>query len=206
MLRAANKNLYDCRWQSYRYYAVATSVATDEVEAIDYHHRLVRRCYLRPHPSRAKARDTFPSRGRLSLRRVLRIEFERAGHAAAPTFVNDTTYRPSSGPFGTTFPSRGRLFSVPSVPYVDFIRSNVPGWRIGACRRPYRASPFLHPAPQGISALPFSLFSFLLKNTRKPPGACGHRGVPYRKGLERREVEKRIYGVKAVGSRLPPTF
>ena len=65
---------------------------------------MVRRCYLRPHPSRAKARDTFPSRGRLSLRRVLRIEFERAGHAAAPTFVNDTAYRPSSGPFGTTFP------------------------------------------------------------------------------------------------------
>ena len=31
------------------------------------------------------SRTTFPSRGRLSLRRVLRIEFERAGHAAAPT-------------------------------------------------------------------------------------------------------------------------
>ena len=41
------------------------------------------------------ARGTTP-RGRLSLRRVLRIEFERAGHAAAPTFVNDTAYRPSS--------------------------------------------------------------------------------------------------------------
>ena len=60
------QNLYDCRWQSYLYYAGATSVATDEVEAINYHHRLVRRCYLRPHPSRAVARDTFPSRGRLS--------------------------------------------------------------------------------------------------------------------------------------------
>ena len=45
--------------------AGATSVATDEVEAIDYRHKLVRRCYLRPHPSRAMARDTFPSRGRL---------------------------------------------------------------------------------------------------------------------------------------------
>ena len=42
----------------------------------------------------AKRRDTFPSRGRLSLRRVLRIEFERAGHAAAPTFMNDAARRP----------------------------------------------------------------------------------------------------------------
>ena len=32
--------------------AGATSVATDEVEAIDYHHRLVRHCSLRPHPVR----------------------------------------------------------------------------------------------------------------------------------------------------------
>ena len=32
--------------------AGATSVATDEVEATDYRHRLVRRCYLRPHPVR----------------------------------------------------------------------------------------------------------------------------------------------------------
>ena len=38
--------------------AGATLVATDEVEAINYHHRLVRRCYLRPHPSRRR-RDTF---------------------------------------------------------------------------------------------------------------------------------------------------
>ena len=50
----------------------------------------------------AKRRDTFPSRGRLSLRRVLRIEFERAGHAAAPTLKNDTAYRPSSGRFAAT--------------------------------------------------------------------------------------------------------
>ena len=45
--------------------AGATSVATDEVEAKNYHRRMVLRCDLRPHPSRARARDTFPSRGRL---------------------------------------------------------------------------------------------------------------------------------------------
>ena len=44
--------------------AGATSVATDEVEATDYRHKLVRRCYLRPHPVR-RCRTTFPSRGRL---------------------------------------------------------------------------------------------------------------------------------------------
>ncbi len=38
---------------------------TDEVEAKNYHHKLVQTCYLRPHSSRAEARDTFPSRGRL---------------------------------------------------------------------------------------------------------------------------------------------
>ena len=148
MLRAANKNLYDCRWQSYRYYAGATSVATDEVEAIDYHHRLVRRCYLRPHPSRTLARDTFPS--------------------------------------------RGRLFSVPSVPYVDFIRSNVPGWRIGACPRPYRASPFLHPAPQGISALPFSLFSLLfsLVEYKETPRCLRAPGGSLQKGIRKKRGRK----------------
>ena len=33
VLRAANKKGHDCRWQSYLFYAGATSVATDEVEA-----------------------------------------------------------------------------------------------------------------------------------------------------------------------------
>ena len=38
--------------------AGATFVATDEVEAKNYRHKLVENCYPRPHPSRAKARDT----------------------------------------------------------------------------------------------------------------------------------------------------
>ena len=46
----------------------------------------------------AKRRDTFPSRGRLSLRRVLRIEFERAGHAHAPTVL-----RRDAAQMGRTF-------------------------------------------------------------------------------------------------------
>ena len=36
----------------------------------------------------AKRRDTFPSRGRLSLRRVLRIEFERIGACRRPSTQN----------------------------------------------------------------------------------------------------------------------
>ena len=43
-----------------------------------------------------------------------------------------------------TFPSRGRLFSVPAGFCVDFCRSNIVNWRIGACRRPYNAPPEVH--------------------------------------------------------------
>ena len=49
---------------------------TDEVEATNHCHRLVQNCNLRPHPSRAVARDTFPSRGRhfyLSGRLLIRV-------------------------------------------------------------------------------------------------------------------------------------
>ena len=42
---------------------------TDEVEVINYHHEFVRCGYLRPHPSRAVARATFPQ-GKANLRRV----------------------------------------------------------------------------------------------------------------------------------------
>ena len=45
------------------------------------------------------SRTTFPSRGRLfSPRRVLRMKFVWAGHAAAPTLKNGSAYRPSSVP------------------------------------------------------------------------------------------------------------
>ena len=45
------------------------------------------------------SRTTFPSRGRLSLRRVLRIEFERAGYAAAPTVPRREGFPSKSPPF-----------------------------------------------------------------------------------------------------------
>ena len=92
-LRAANRNKYDCRWQSYINCAGSPQGLTDEVEAIDHHHKLVRRCYLRPHPSRAEARDTFPSRGRLWPVRI------------------GSPYRPSSGRFAATFP-QGKALSL----------------------------------------------------------------------------------------------
>ena len=78
------------------------------------------------------SRTTFPSRGRLSLRRVLRIEFERAGHAAAPTRKNDTASRPSSGTFGATSPCTVGIRPAGSAYGI------LAG---GACRRPYSAPP-----------------------------------------------------------------
>ena len=69
------------------------------------------------------SRTTFPSRGRLfSPRRVLRMKFVRAGHAAAPTRKIDTAYRPSSGhPKGWPPSPRGRL---PSKGRHTFTTSN----------------------------------------------------------------------------------
>ena len=57
------------------------------------------------------SRTTFPSRGRLfSPRRVLRMKFVWAGHAAAPTLKNGSAYRPSSDcPCGQPPSPRGRL-------------------------------------------------------------------------------------------------
>ena len=72
--------------------AGATLVATDEVEANDYHHRMVRRCYLRPHPVRLWP-DHLPLQGKVFFCPVSPyVDFcssgigrWRAGHAAAPT-------------------------------------------------------------------------------------------------------------------------
>ena len=104
--------------------AVATSVATDEVEAKNYRHESVQTCYLRPHPVRLEpdhhsrgmtatgshidfgfaARSTtlqgkaFLCPGRLCVDFCRsNVGSWRAGHAAAPTFMNDSPYRPSSG-------------------------------------------------------------------------------------------------------------
>ena len=62
------RNLYDCRWQSYLYYAVSPQGLTDEVEAGDSHHRLVLHCSLRPHPVRLEP-DHLPLQGKAFLRR-----------------------------------------------------------------------------------------------------------------------------------------
>ena len=90
---------------------------------------------------------------------VSAYRIRRAGHAAAPTHKLDSPYRPSSGPFGATFPPGkatprqvGSLLQSPTVhplratqawptsPYTPGgIRSagSFPGIRrIGACRRP----------------------------------------------------------------------
>ena len=116
-LRAANRNKYDCRWQSYINCAGSPQGLTDEVEAIDHHHKLVRRCYLRPHPSRAEARDTFPWRGRLWPVRI------------------GSPYRPSSVcPDGQPPSPRGRLFLCSGGLLRRFITSSHCNL---ACRRPY---------------------------------------------------------------------
>ena len=100
--------------------AGATSVATDEVEANDYHHGMVRRCYLRPHPVRQK--PDHRSRGMTAT--GSHIDFGFAARGTTP---------------------RGRLFSVPAGFCVDFYRSNIPGWRARHAR-PYNASPLQCPA------------------------------------------------------------
>ena len=72
--------------------AGATSVATDEVEAKNYHHGMVRRGYLRPHPVRLEP-DHLPLQGKAFLcpgRFCVNfyrsnVAVWRAGHAAAPT-------------------------------------------------------------------------------------------------------------------------
>ena len=40
--RAANRNKHDCRWQSYRYYAVMGNAVTEGVYAIDMVKAIVR--------------------------------------------------------------------------------------------------------------------------------------------------------------------
>ena len=59
------QNLYDCRWQSYRYYGVTPFGVTDEVEAKNYHYGMVQNCYLRPHQSQLTLRQ-LPLQGKPS--------------------------------------------------------------------------------------------------------------------------------------------
>ena len=47
---------------------------TDEVEATDYHHRLVQNCNLRPHPVRLEP-DHLPLQGKANARPVWRMKF-----------------------------------------------------------------------------------------------------------------------------------
>ena len=133
---------------------------TDEVEVTNHNHELVRRCYLRPHPVRLEPdhhsrgmtatgshidsyslRGAPPSRGRLSLRRVLRIEFERAGHAVAPTRKNDTASRPSSvTPLACHLPP-GEGFSLSQRAFASNLPLRHCNQAGGACHRPYSAPP-----------------------------------------------------------------
>ena len=78
--------------------------------------------------SRAIARDSSPYTpgafflSRQPLRRFFRsiIAAKRAGHAAAPTFIDDTAYRPSSVMAYAMPPSpRGRLSSEGSAHFCD---------------------------------------------------------------------------------------
>ena len=77
---------------------------TDEVEAKNYRHEMVQRCYLRPHPVRLK--PDHHSRGMTAT--GSHIDF---GFAARSTTLQ-----------GKAFLSPGRFCVV-------FYRSNVPGWR-----------------------------------------------------------------------------
>ena len=89
---------------------------TDEVEAKNYHHKLVRRCYLLPHPVRLE--PDHRSRGMTAT--GSHIDF---GFAARSTTL------------------QGKAFLCPGRVSADFSHSNAVTERIGACRRPYIAPP-----------------------------------------------------------------
>ena len=111
--------------------AGATFVATDEVEAVDSHHRSVRRCDLRPHPVRlepdrrsrgmtatgshidfgfAARSTTLQGKAFLCFERLLRRfsplrQWQSDGRGMPRPYIqNRTAYRPSSGRFAATFP------------------------------------------------------------------------------------------------------
>ena len=100
------QNLYDCQWQSYLYYGGPAQAGPDEVEG----NSVVPTCgdnrSLRPHQS-ALAGCQLPLQGKPFAPLFLRMKFERAGHAAAPTLRNDTASRPSSVcPAGSRLPTQ----------------------------------------------------------------------------------------------------
>ena len=72
---------------------------------------------LRPHQSQLTLRQ-LPLQGKPLLCPIsCSVDFNysgivdwRAGHAAAPTFINDTAYRPSSGPSGHLLPREKAIF------------------------------------------------------------------------------------------------
>ena len=86
---------------------------------------------------------------------------------------------------GAQPPGEG-YFSVPAGFGVDLYRSII------ATRRTEHTSPFLHPAPQGISALPFSLFSLLfsLVEYKETPRCLRAPGGSLQKGIRKKRGRK----------------
>ena len=109
--RAANRNKHDCRWQSYLYYAVTPSGVTEGVYAIDTVKAIVRysptRTNRTPPPSRLTPTHLPPTRREAYATLFLRIEFERAGHAAAPTMLRRKCNSFKKGPGRTLGSSPG---------------------------------------------------------------------------------------------------
>ena len=100
------QNLYDCQWQSYLYYGVTPFGVTDEVEGNSVVPTYGDNRQLRPHQSQLTLRQ-LPLQGKPFAPLFLRMKFERAGHAAAPTLRNDTASRPSSVcPAGSRLPTK----------------------------------------------------------------------------------------------------
>ena len=134
--------------------AGATSVATDEVEAVDYHHRLVRRCYLRPHPVRLgpdhhsrgmTATGSHIDFGFAARSTTLQGKALDGASSKVPTAPHPAALRPPS--------PRGRRFLGPGGLLRRFISLGYCQPAGGACRRPYKRNRV--PASRG-SALPRS--------------------------------------------------
>ena len=116
--RAANRNKHDCRWQSYRYYAVMGNAVTEGVYAIDMVKAIVRYSPTKfnrtPPPSALKGSHLPLHAGRLTLCRFCIWTSSASGHATAPTRKNDRDYRPSS-----VCPSGSHLPPWEGIPQMD---------------------------------------------------------------------------------------
>ncbi len=112
---------------------------TDEVEAVDYHHGLVRHCYLRPHPVRLgpdhHSRGMTATGSHIDFGFAARSTTLQGKALAGATLIAPTAPHPSLLR-KATFP-QGKAFFCPGGLFRRFLPLNIRYLAGGACRRPY---------------------------------------------------------------------